>query len=380
MSDFLNHLVERTLSATDVVHPRTLSIFEPPPTNGGAFFRGSEETDLPASERRDRLSQLQSLWRTGSPEAVTGQFVPAPPKTDPASLQFPSARSLGPERADLSQGQRERAASIGHHASAEKPKTGKEEVDASRTESPGALRQMRPRVGARAEDRSVTQSSRESAAPDRAERSEEGVDSSRSKLPGFSPQVRPPADFPSEQQTAVPAMEDRGSADAVGASPQVRPRADPPGKQPNGAPLHARRTNLDRADEQGADELQTQLPPGQAPSQRGPVPRRSTNKHSDELAPQKIIPLGASERGLHRDLVPGRDVRAVSPRPPPSRPLPAPRSPKNTPAPPSINVTIGRVEVRATLPPRAPSQAPRASSPIMNLEEYLRQRAGGNRT
>jgi hypothetical protein len=41
-------------------------------------------------------------------------------------------------------------------------------------------------------------------------------------------------------------------------------------------------------------------------------------------------------------------------------------------------VTIGRVEVRANLP-AAPSKAPRASAPVLNLDEYLRQRAKGNR-
>jgi len=42
----------------------------------------------------------------------------------------------------------------------------------------------------------------------------------------------------------------------------------------------------------------------------------------------------------------------------------------------AINVTIGRVEIRATLPPPL-TQTPRRNVPIVGLEEYLRQRAKG---
>ena len=378
MSDFLSNLVERTLTATDAVRPRTLSIFEPPPVSGGAFFRGSEDTDLHPIERNDpepsnRLSQLQSLWRTTSAEPVAGQFVPAPPNTGPASLQFPSTPSLNPPR-----GQHDMAAPSGDRGNAERAKTGAREADSSRTESPGASRQMRPRADVRDADQSVARSSRDRATPDRTKTSEESAGSSLSELPGPSPRVRPPVDLARKQRTADSSTERRESTDAVSVSPQVR-RAEHPGKQSSGAPLPARRGDQDSADDQDAGGLRTQLPSGKAPSPREPAPRNPTNKHPDGLNPEKVIDLAARERGLHREHVQGRDVRAVSPRPPPSRTLPAAPPAQNPPDAPSINVTIGRVEVRATLPARAPSPAPRATSPIMNLEDYLRERAGGNR-
>jgi hypothetical protein len=43
---------------------------------------------------------------------------------------------------------------------------------------------------------------------------------------------------------------------------------------------------------------------------------------------------------------------------------------------PTIQVTIGRIEVRATSPATPPSK-PRAASPAMSLDEYLRRRKGG---
>lgn len=48
------------------------------------------------------------------------------------------------------------------------------------------------------------------------------------------------------------------------------------------------------------------------------------------------------------------------------------------PEPPTIQVTIGRVEIRAMASP-APSRKTSARSPAMSLEEYLKQRNGGQR-
>lgn len=46
----------------------------------------------------------------------------------------------------------------------------------------------------------------------------------------------------------------------------------------------------------------------------------------------------------------------------------------------TVQVTIGRVEVRATTPPPVPKpKVNRPKPPVMSLDEYLRQRAGGDR-
>jgi hypothetical protein len=44
---------------------------------------------------------------------------------------------------------------------------------------------------------------------------------------------------------------------------------------------------------------------------------------------------------------------------------------------PTINVTIGRIEVRATTPPAAQLRKPKPAAPTMSLEEYLRRRDRG---
>lgn len=43
-----------------------------------------------------------------------------------------------------------------------------------------------------------------------------------------------------------------------------------------------------------------------------------------------------------------------------------------------INVTIGRIEVRATPPPATKPERQRSAPPVMGLDEYLRQRNGGS--
>ena len=52
-----------------------------------------------------------------------------------------------------------------------------------------------------------------------------------------------------------------------------------------------------------------------------------------------------------------------------SRPTPQPQ--------PTVRVTIGRIEVRAVASSEAPAK-PRATAPVMNLDDYLRRRNQGS--
>lgn len=52
------------------------------------------------------------------------------------------------------------------------------------------------------------------------------------------------------------------------------------------------------------------------------------------------------------------------------RPIPRPE--------PVINVTIGRIEVRATVSPQKQTPKSESRTPVMSLEEYLRRRSGGH--
>ena len=84
-------------------------------------------------------------------------------------------------------------------------------------------------------------------------------------------------------------------------------------------------------------------------------------------------PVVVPELGEHK-MVKRSGVDAIVPT---IRSLPpiAPLSPAAT-APPTINVTIGRVEVRAVPPPAQQRAKPKPAS-VLSLEDYLRQRAKG---
>jgi hypothetical protein len=84
-------------------------------------------------------------------------------------------------------------------------------------------------------------------------------------------------------------------------------------------------------------------------------------------------PPHRSTRPAQTNLVP---VRSIPARPVTSRSSRPAASLHSVSAESAINVTIGRVEVRATLPAVA-APTPRRNSPIVSLDEYLRQRAKG---
>ena len=80
-------------------------------------------------------------------------------------------------------------------------------------------------------------------------------------------------------------------------------------------------------------------------------------------------------------------IKLLAPKnPPPQRDIPprtraaarAEAKRRQEPAAPIINVTIGRVEVRATTPANGKSHEARPSGPRLTLEDYLRSRGKGN--
>ena len=92
---------------------------------------------------------------------------------------------------------------------------------------------------------------------------------------------------------------------------------------------------------------------------------RSTENSQPDFSSRPKPALSAEKAGTVKAIVPAiRNVPHV-----PSTPAPAA---------PAINVTIGRVEIRATTPRSSPPQkAQPKSSKVLSLENYLRQRAKG---
>ncbi|HET7076986.1 MAG TPA: hypothetical protein VFM49_05985 [Chloroflexia bacterium] len=98
----------------------------------------------------------------------------------------------------------------------------------------------------------------------------------------------------------------------------------------------------------------------------------------------------AARRGAGQALAGEQIIPAPrEPDRPVSRPAAAPapgwtaagNQPPAPPAPPSIRVSIGRIEVRALLPappppPPVAAPAPKGAAPLVTLEAYLRERTG----
>jgi hypothetical protein len=141
--------------------------------------------------------------------------------------------------------------------------------------------------------------------------------------------------------------------------------------------------------------------PAPPPTQRPRVRPRSsevTSPPSPQPEPARVesTPAGPSATDAPRESVSLRPPDAPSPRPPlgartiePSslhRPAPPDRSPRDAGAPeraapaPTVHVTIGRVEVRATHAPAASARPRSAPPPVMSLDEYLKRRAEGGTT
>ncbi len=100
-----------------------------------------------------------------------------------------------------------------------------------------------------------------------------------------------------------------------------------------------------------------------------------------------VSPLSHPERqpaaiAGNEPLTPALQPRPVSPVPPRLNPVSQPAfgesSNLRAAEAPTIQVTIGRIEVRAT-PPAAPVPKPRPASPTLSLDDYLRQRNEGRR-
>ena len=94
---------------------------------------------------------------------------------------------------------------------------------------------------------------------------------------------------------------------------------------------------------------QPTLPSAMPPSNQ---PERGDTKPPPVVVQTRIAPL--VEKGLDLSL---------------SRPSPQPQ--------PTVRVTIGRIEVRAVASSEAPAK-PRATAPVMNLDDYLRRRNQGS--
>jgi len=127
------------------------------------------------------------------------------------------------------------------------------------------------------------------------------------------------------------------------------------------------------------DEIAAEGPPAKAP---GRPAERERSGHRDPARPEMRPQTPSPRSNDAADQRAGTLRTSAAPvlSPPPNRPRfeAAIREPAVVSSEPAVQVTIGRIEIRAVTDP-TPSQKDRADSPVMSLDDYLRSRAGGNR-
>jgi hypothetical protein len=358
VSNFLENLVARSLSRIETVRPQVISIFEPPPVNGGAIFRGSAAPELPIVKHEvenptaERLGQLQSLWR-GTVEQDVMAVDPLLPQ-GPAVTRTESPR-LRPVVDD-------------NGAPSEKTQ-GRVAGDPIAVKQ-FSLAQPSPSAPAETLPGAVTR-----------------------KLAGVAPLIIDEVPG-SKPPNANDRLDESAPVHFVGATRPEPPSValgDPehPMREIGAAPLASTQ----------AKHIRTEQPvksPGPAPVASLSTPVKPVGKRSD--APPAVIEKGITktivrEPHMHDEPAPGSEAHTGQLQPASATPtapivpasiiasprvLPSPNKQITTEAQ-SIHVTIGRVEVRATIPPPVRSRPQTAPAPVMSLDEYLRQRAAGDR-
>jgi hypothetical protein len=197
---------------------------------------------------------------------------------------------------------------------------------------------------------------------------------SRAREPATLRDARPVADGPGPPSLVIRAPEPSRTVLPPRSAPPVTGSPDP-GNPPQPAVI---RTVLQRV-------VQQQASPPAEPSPATDIATRQAGGPQVAPAPVTVRAMAGTPTVAADPpaMVPARLPRAtggeVRPAPEASRPAGAGEPPQAQQPQPVIQVTIGRIEVRATPVSAALSRKATPAAPMTSLEDYLRQRKGGAR-
>jgi hypothetical protein len=221
---------------------------------------------------------------------------------------------------------------------------------------------------------SRTRPSRQRLLPPQIESAEQATDRGATPAP-YRERHNPAATImpPSEATAQVVRMP---RAMGQGEPPQLSngaPQTPTPASAAPTPPLVVSATPLLPAPQQRAPSALPAPPRIAAPQPGARAPQAEQQLSSPASSSHTII-----ERMIEREArIANRQLVPLSPAPNPAqpeaaRPSPAAEQPQATP---TINITIGRIDVRATTEARPKQQ--RSGPEVMSLDEYLRRRSGG---
>jgi hypothetical protein len=196
----------------------------------------------------------------------------------------------------------------------------------------------------------------------------------RSPMPGAT---SPSVDGPESSRDRAEPTRTPGATSASPSDEATRPGGQP--ERARGAPVWPSLPEIQTGDRVGGPAPDSgvhrqQVVPASSDPDRRPISPASIHAldPSGSAQPSRHESVGPSEPGVHR-------FGAVAPSTPASNASPARAhavpDQLASPASPTIEVTIGRIEVRGATPPARPTR-PRWSPPNMTLGDYLDRRAG----
>ena len=355
MTDYLSNLVARQLGQAESVHPRLASRFEPPTAaslpplmqSDGALIE--EDPSALQTEQQFEL-ELQELLETSN-EASTGklrlpQRVTATALTEPVDIP-PS----GPKPSSLDAETRERPNAESKETSTDGPAAVVPVhvlPSLMQGDEPAA-----PPAQTDSSDKTSYKPAQEATEQESEHQSDQGMRPLlvRTLPRNFSDQpVNHPSAIHPVSAEARPSSTAHEERRGERSKPSVMPSSQ-------GAPL--------LIDEQARDQsVQASASPSHSPNRTLMAPQPNPGA----VTPREgLRPLQSRANVIAEPRVAQSTESKVSAEPAPDR---------TAETAPVINITIGRVEVRASKAP-APSQRSNSSSPHMKLDDYLRRRAGG---
>lgn len=302
MSDYLSHLVARSLTPAADIRPQIFSRYDPLPRNGGALWR-------------------QDAWSESSPEE------PAPEGSPPAAPGPPAQNAGSGRKAQLEAFWRTAA-------------------ETSRGPTQEAGTPVPVREGQPPTPRGARWPNEQPPGPASAE------------------------DDPRAARAAPPVFAGR---EAVTHPSPGREQAGPVSPRPDGAlaeetSSQGTREHLAERLARLENEIGHSLRAGALDAPPGPVAAGPASR--EPVSAASVAPSPSPKAAPAAAVVPSRIV--ASPRI-----LPTPARRERAEEAPSIHVTIGRVEIRATTPAEPRASRTRAPSTGPALDEYLRRRGKG---
>ena len=325
MSDFLQHLVARSLGQTEGVNPRLPSRFE-------VTSWREEPPEAEQEEEQEAGAQPKGIDTPPARRRPVSEAEPPPERTEPTPLRAePPQVEPRPEMPETTFVLPVEATSVRRASLPE---------DLPRKPHPTVRPATAPQSRAASKARAPIAAQRPVAELAMPERQEGGsaslpVRQEQEAVP-LAPEVRPAVSLEPE---APPVVRPKASEEA---SPSEKP-AEP---RPSAAPPPVVPVRVSPEPPRAVPPVLEPIPPKEA----APAPER-TEKAAREAGPRLLQPVSSAR-------VPDSAPQA---------------------APPMISVTIGRIEVRATPPPSRPQPAPRPrqTAPKISLEDYLRKRSEG---